>query len=142
MNKWLIAFVASLGLLTVGCASSSLSTAAEQANRKLEQQGSPLRWEVENLGGGNSMLRAVLAPELQDGDSRATPELKDDILNKIAAKEATVGRGAPRVSRVKLMKDGDEVWLLDSDKDGIAYVVRLSPAADGGAIVGPLLYSK
>jgi hypothetical protein len=28
--------------------------------------------------GGNSMSRAVLAPELQDGDSRATPELKDD----------------------------------------------------------------
>jgi hypothetical protein len=142
--KW-VSWVISLPILfsLAACQSSTLSSSVEYANKKADADGSPFRWKSKTVPGG-SMLVRVLA-DLPNGPSRADPVVKRDTLALIAKSEAVAGRADPRVEDIKLLKDGREVWLLESGRDGIAYIVDFRQSAQGGTDIGiskPQSYQK
>jgi hypothetical protein len=116
------------------CQSSPLSSSVDYANKKAEADGSPFRWKSKTVPGG-SMLVRVLA-NLPSGPSRADPVVKQDALAQIAKLEAVAGRTDPQVEDIKLLKDGRELWLLKTERDGIAYIVDFRPSALGGTDIG------
>jgi hypothetical protein len=91
-----------------------------------------------------SKLVKVLA-DLPSGPSRADPLLKHDTLDLISKMESAAGRPGPQVEDVKLLKNGKEVWLLKTGRDGIAYIVDFKQSAQGGTDIGlskPQSYKK
>jgi hypothetical protein len=142
--KW-VSWVVSLPILfsLAVSQSTSLSSSVEYANKKAESEGSPFRWKSKTVPGG-SMLVRVLA-DLPSGGSRADPVVKQDTLALIAKSEEVAGRMYPQVEDIKLLKDGREVWLLKTGRDGIAYIVDFRQSAQGGTDIGiskPQSYQK
>lgn len=130
-----------LGL--VACANSTATNAARIANREAEASGSPFRWETQTVGGGTAMFLVMV--DLPSGPTTADPLLKEDTLALIAKAEASKGRSSPEIEDIKRLKDGREVWVLKSDRIGIAYIVAFRPAPQGGVdieINGPKEYQK
>ena len=83
--------------------------------------------------------------DIPSGPSRADAVLKKDILALITKAEAADGRSDPQVEDIKPMKDGKEVWVLKSDREGIAYIVGFKPSPQGGSDIemsGPKKYQK
>lgn len=79
------------------------------------------------------------------GQSSAADVLKADILKQIGNMEAEQKRGAPEVEEIQLLPDGREVWILKRKDGGLAYIVSLQPAVNGGTVYsvnGPLLFEK
>ncbi|MGC2031019.1 MAG: hypothetical protein WA642_13455 [Steroidobacteraceae bacterium] len=142
--KWL-SWAVSLPILfsLAVCQSSPLSSSVDYANKKAEADGSPFRWKSKTVPGGSMLIR-VLA-NLPSGPSRADPVVKQDALAQIAKLEAVAGRTKPQVEDIKLLKDGRELWLLKTERDGIAYIVDFRPSALGGTDIGiskPQSYQK
>jgi len=117
--KWVSWAVSLPILLSLAISQASpLSSSVEYANKKAEADGSPFRWKSKTVPGG-SMLVRVLA-SLPSGPSRADLVVKQDALAQIAKLEAVAGRTNPQVENIKLLKDGRELWLLKTERDGIA----------------------
>jgi hypothetical protein len=133
--KW-VSWAVSLPILfsLAVCQSSPLSSSVEYANKKAQAEGSPFRWKSKIVPGG-AMLVRVLA-DLPSGPSRADPVLKQDTLALIAKSEEAAGRTDPQIEDIKLLKDGREVWLLKTAREGIAYIVDFRPSAQGGTDMG------
>jgi hypothetical protein len=129
--SWLVSLPMLFSL--VAC-QSSLSSSVEYANKKAEAEGSPFRWKATSVPGGSILVR-VLA-NLPSGPSRAHPTLKQGTLAQIAKLEADAGRTDPQLEDVRLLKDGRELWLLKSQRDGIAYIVDFKQSAQGGTDIG------
>jgi hypothetical protein len=75
--KW-PSWVASLPILfsLAACASSSLSSSVEYANKKAAAEGSPFQWKSNTVPGGTMLVRTLA--DLPSGPSRADPILKQD----------------------------------------------------------------
>jgi hypothetical protein len=131
-----VSWVVTLPMLfsLAACQSSSLTSSVEYANKKAEAEGSPFRWKATSVPGGSILVRVL--GNLPSGPSRADPTLKQDTLSQIAKLEAGAGRTDPQLEDVRLLKDGREVWLLKSERDGIAYIVDFRQSAQGGTDIG------
>lgn len=138
-----------LALLLLTCAlagcGNTATNAARLANSDLQSKGSPFRWTTRNAGGGTIMSLTLI--DLPQGPTKADAVLQADTLKLIARQEAAANRPEPQIGSVKHMKDGREVWLLQSSiEQGVAYIVRFTPTpATGGVDInlqGPNLYSK
>jgi hypothetical protein len=135
--------LALISLILAACESPTATNAARIANTQAEATGSPFRWESKNVEGG-AILTLVMV-DLSSGPTRADALLKHDIVALIEKAEAAEGRSAPQVEDVKPLKDGREVWILKSDKDGIAYIVGFKPSSQGGTDIelsGPKKYQR
>lgn len=131
-------------LAITGCGNTA-TNASRLANANLEASGSPFRWTTESVKGG--WITRLTLPDLPAGRTKADAILQADILKIIARQEAAANRPAPHVESVKHLKDGREVWVLQSTIDSnIAYVVALIPTPETGGVdiklQGPTLYSK
>jgi len=132
-----------LGLLAVlaGCpTTSTIDSAVAQANQKLELNGSPFRYKAldsEHMG-------MTLIP-LPAGPTKAVPELKQKAMEAIASAEFKKGRSVANLAEVRHLKDGREVWVLETLGEGVAYVVAFEDPSRGDSNVrmeGPTTYSR
>lgn len=142
MIRILLAGIMVLGL--AGCASSTVTNAQRELNQRAEAEGSPFRWEAQNVSGGGTMLYRVLL-DLPAGPTRAGPQLQRDTLALIAAAEKEKQRPNPLVKQVNYLKDGREVWSLQTEGEGIAYIVDFQPSPTGGTDIklnGPHIYEQ
>lgn len=124
-----------------GCESTGERVAREQ-NREAEASGSPFRWKIDSYGGGTAMTRIMIP--LPNGGTRAGPELSADILRRIKTLESEKRLPARKISEVRLLPDGREVWISE-DVRGIAYVVTLRASPAGGtdfSVSGPIFFSN
>jgi hypothetical protein len=114
---------------------------------------SPLTWE-EVEEGGRTFLRPVLA-DLPSGPSKMDLNAQEEALEKISATEHALREFYPDrpqertldpvVERVLYLEPGRELWVLQTDGDGIAYIVEAESTVQAGAgmrIVGPYNYNK
>ena len=125
------------------CPSSSLSSAASEANDRLEAQGLPFRWIIQSTDDGEGMVMHMLP--LPAAPTRAEAHLAGEILGAIRIKEQGKGRASAEVKEVRHMADGREVWILQSLRDGIAYVVSFGSSTQGVTkigLLGPYSYSQ
>lgn len=125
------------------CENPTVANAMRIANRDAETSGSPFRWQAQSVNGG-TIMRLVMI-DIPNGPSRADDVLKKDILALITKAELADGRTAPQVEAIKPMKDGKEVWVLKSARDGIAYIVGFKPSPKGGTDIemsGPKKFQK
>lgn len=124
-------------LAMIGCGGPTAGV-RNRLNREAKATGSPFRWESESRGGNAIITRVLL--DLPRGDTKADAPLKKDILSKIERVESSKGRGAPEIAEICLMPDGREVWVLKNQQHGVAYVIRMEPAPQGGTdftVAGP-----
>jgi hypothetical protein len=137
------ATVAILLLSFGGCGGSPPELAAQQLNHDAKANGLPFRWKAEKFPGGTS-LRMVMV-DLPSGATRADDLLQRNILTQIKKVELSKHRSAPAVDEVRLMPDGREVWVLNNPTQGVAYVVTLQRAPQGGTnfrITGPIIFQR
>jgi hypothetical protein len=135
--------ILAVALAMTACPSSSLSTTASAANEGLEAQGLPFRWTVQSTDDGEVMVMHMLP--LPAAPTRADAHLTGEILGAIRRKEESKGRRSAELKEVRQMADGREVWILQSLRDGIAYVVTLGSPAQGVmkiGLLGPYSYSQ
>jgi hypothetical protein len=141
-NLALLPIVLAAALAMTACPSSGLSSAAADANDRLEAQGLPFRWTVQSTDDGEVMVMHMLP--LPAGPTRADAQLSEEILVAIRRKEQSKGRPSAELKEVHQMADGREVWILQSLRDGIAYVVTLGNPTQGVTkigLLGPYSYS-
>jgi hypothetical protein len=132
----LVSILIAVALAIASCASSSLSSTASAANAKLQSQGLPFRWTVENSGDGEVMVMHLFP--LPVAASRADAQVTGEILSAIRRREQSKGRANVELKEVRQMTDGREVWVLRSVREGIAYVVSLGSPNQGITKVGVL----
>jgi hypothetical protein len=133
--KMKFALVPVLFLLALSaCSSTEVSSGHAAANAKLEAQGLPFRWSAGE--GGAAVMRLMPLPA---GPTKADAKLAGEILAGIRKKEQANGRTDAMLQEVQQMKDGREVWLLQSLNGGIAYVVGLTTPI---RVQGPYNYAK
>jgi len=121
-----------IAVLASGCASSPSGASAHALNRRAAAEGSAFRFKTVTLDGA-ARLTLVLAADLPSGPTRADVPTRRNILLLIADTEATAGRPAPEIEDIKLLPDGRELWLIKtSGHNGVGYIVRLKPSAQGG----------
>ncbi len=131
MKLSVLFFTTLLALGLAGCESAAMSEAAQEANQEAINQGLPFRWQVK---GGNMTRLMLPLPSVQ---TRADAALQHDILTRISQAEARENRGAAQLADVKRLRDGREIWLLQSAaREGIAYIVVMSPNTRGGVNIG------
>jgi hypothetical protein len=108
-----------------GCVSTD-SEVARENNRQAERSGSPFRLKYkENFFGGGGTFTTYMI-DLPKGPTKADPKLKADIIKAIDDYEIVMGRSVRPIAEVRLLPDGREVWILDSQKErSVAYVVTL-----------------
>jgi hypothetical protein len=143
MKNVLLPIFLATALMLSACPSSSLSSAASSANQKLEAQGLPFRWSVQDTGSGEGMVMHMLP--LPVGQTRADAQTSQEILGAIRHKEQGKGRARAELQEVRQMQDGREVWVLQSLGAGIAYVVTLGNPTQGITkigLLGPYDYAK
>ena len=131
-------------LALTGCGNPTVDLVVSQQNRTAKANGSPFRWKAERMTGGATSMTRVLI-DLPRGYTKADGVLKKDILGQIRKAELSRQRGAPEVEEVRLLPDGREVWVLASRSQGIAYVVTLKHAPQGGTyftITGPETFQR
>ena len=83
--------------------------------------------------------------DLPRGDTKADGLLKHDILSQIKKVELSRHRGTPEVEEVRLLPDGREVWVLKNNAQGVAYIVTLKRAQQGGtnfSLTGPQIFQR
>lgn len=129
---------------SAGCTSAQMRQLADEANREAAASASPFRWEVYRGPEGEVLRRIML--DLASGETSADAQLRADILGLIAKAEARLNRPAPVLSAVKPLPNRREVWVLESTLpgEGIAYLVTLRPATQGGTdimLTGPTTYA-
>lgn len=125
-----------------GCGNTA-TNATRLANSDLEASGSPFRWTSQSVKGG-WIVRMTLM-DLPNGPSQADAVLTKDTLALISKTEAAAGRPVPEIEAIKPLKDGREVWVLNSPDQGIAYVISFKPSPQGGVDIsmrGPQLYDR
>jgi hypothetical protein len=128
----LVAVCAVLAVLVSACASSSLDASTDAYNRRAAAEGSAFRFRTENLNGA-ARLTLVLADDLPSAPTRADVPTRRNILLLIADTEATAGRPPPVIEDIKQLRDGRELWVIKTEgHNGVAYIVRLKPSAQGG----------
>lgn len=133
-----------VGFFLAGCANTTAYNAAEIANRQAQQDGSPFRWKVEPVKGGGALMFREMIP-LPSGPTNAGPLLKADTLELLKQSENAEERSDVAVEDIKLLPDGREVWVLEDNGGGLAYIVQYQPADQGGTdieINGPVRYRK
>ena len=131
-------------LALTGCGNPTADLFLTQQNRAAKASGSPFRWRGEKMAGGAVQMTRVMI-DLPRGDTKADSVLRRDILSQIRKVELSKGRGTPEVTEVRLLPDGREVWVLASKSQGIAYVVTLKHAPQGGtnySISGPETFQR
>jgi uncharacterized protein YceK len=142
MNNIVSLSLAIIAISLAGCGSPIENVRREQ-NRQAEASGSPFRWKIQSVGGGTTMSRVMI--DLPLGATKAGVTLKKDILSQIEKVELSKQRKAPEIAEVRLLPDGREVWIINNQQDGIAYIVTMKPSPQGGtdfAIDGPNLFDK
>jgi len=133
-------FLLALLAVLAGCPTSNIDSAVSQANQKLELNGSPFRYKAldsEHMG-------LTLLP-LPAGPTKAVPALKQKCMDSIASAEFKKGRSVANLEEVRHLKDGREVWILNTLGEGVAYVVAFENPSSGDSNVrmeGPTSYSK
>jgi len=135
--------LAALALAT-GCTSAKMRQLADAANREAATSASPFRWEVHRGSNGEALRRIMV--DLPSGATSADAQLQRDILALIARAEGKLNRPAPVVSAIKPLPNRREVWVLESltPGEGIAYIVTLRPATQGGTdilLTGPTTFA-
>jgi hypothetical protein len=143
MRFALVPILLTVALAMAACPSSSLSSAASAANERLEAQGLPFRWSIQSSSDGEVMVMHMLP--LPVAPTRADAHLAGEILGAIRSKEQSKGRSFAGLKEVRQMADGREVWILQSLRDGIAYVVSFGSSTPGVAnigVLGPYTYSQ
>lgn len=130
--------------LGAGCTSARMRQMAEEANREAAASASPFRWEVYRGSEGEALRRVMV--DLPSGATSADALLQRDIITLIAKTEAKQNRPAPVVSAIKPLPNRREVWVLESltPGEGIAYIVTLRPATQGGTdilLTGPTTFA-
>jgi hypothetical protein len=129
--RWLV-ISAALASLASSCASSPPLANADALNRRAAAEGSAFRFRIVKLDGVNRMT-LVLADDLPSAPTRADVPTRRNIMRLIADTEATAGRPSPQIEDIKRLPDGREVWLIKTaGHNGVAYLVRLKPSAQGG----------
>jgi len=142
MKSFLVLITLALTLANPTYANSTLKSAARIANKQNEADGIPFRWVLEKSG-GNTIMTLQMLP-LPTGRSKADATLTADTLKSISEKEQAKGRATAVLKEVRLMPDGGEVWILESDV-GIAYVVHFADSPQGGVdmtLAGPFSYTQ
>jgi hypothetical protein len=142
-EKVLVPIVLTAALAMTACPSSSLSSAASEANDRLEAQGLPFRWTIQSTNDGEVMVMHMLP--LPVAATRADAHLTGEILGAILRREQSKGRASAELKEVRQMADGREVWILQSFRDGIAYVVTFGNSTQGVTkigLLGPYSYSQ
>jgi hypothetical protein len=132
----LVPIVLTVAVAITACPSSNLSSAAGAANEKLEAQGVPFRWSVQSTDDGEVMVMHMLP--LPVAPTRADAHLSGEILAAIRRREQSKGRPSTELREVRHMEDGREVWVLQSLRDGIAYVVSFGTATQAVTKIGVL----
>ncbi len=143
MKSILLTSVSVLILGLSGCGNPIIN-AGNKINREAEAKGSPFRWEMTDLGRGSTAMRRVMI-DLPIGHTSAGDILKKDILTQIGKVEASYQRGTPELKEVRLLPDGREVWILKNQDSGLAYVLSLKPAVNGGTVYsvdGPFFFGQ
>lgn len=130
--------------LGAGCTSTKMRLLADEANREAAASASPFRWEVYRGSEGEALRRVMV--DLVSGSTSADAQLQRDILALIARTESKQNRSAPIVSAIKPLPNYREVWVLESPVpgEGIAYIVTLRPASQGGTdilLTGPTTFA-
>jgi len=124
-----------------GCPSSSISSAVDSANKKLEMEGSPFRY----VAASDSSMVMTLMP-LPAGPSKAVPGLVKKSMDSITQEEFRQKRSVANLEEVRYLQDGREVWVLQTlSNTGIAYVVAFESAGNPDSNVrmkGPYTYQK
>jgi hypothetical protein len=132
-------WIASLALGIAGGACATGEDPAEtvkRANASLEESGAPFRWEHEDAGEGDAVIRRVLIGT--PAPSAADAQLQGDVRALIGRAEAMKGRSADVhiVETRALPPEGAsvrEAWVVDAGKDGHqAYLIVFTPSASGG----------
>src|SRR6185312_9964623 len=100
-------FLIGLVVLLSGCPSSSIQSAVDSANKKLEMNGSPFRYVAQD---SEHMVMTLLA----------VPALKQKAMEAIESAEFKKGRTHATLAEVRLLQDGREVWVMDSLGQGVA----------------------
>ena len=137
--KLAIACVLGLAAMLAGCTTPA-SSAATEANKRLEMEGSPFRYVARD---DSSMVMTLLP--LPAGKTKAVPELAQQVLDSITTAERRKGRTTVFLEEVRYLQDGREVWVLQSLGTGVAYVVAFENPAQAGSnirITGPTTYQK
>ncbi len=137
--KLAIAGVLGLAAMLAGCTTPA-SSAATEANKRLEMEGSPFRYVARD---DSSMVMTLLP--LPAGKTKAVPELAQQVLDSITTAERRKGRTTVYLEEVRYLQDGREVWVLQSLGTGVAYVVAFENPAQAGSnirITGPTTYQK
>ena len=134
--------VLAVALAMTACPTSNLASTAGAANDKLEAQGLPFRWSVQDTDDGEVMVMHMLP--LPVGATRADAHMSGEILEAIRRREQGKGRPSTDLKEVRHMDDGREVWILQSLGAGIAYVVTFGSSTESVArigLLGPYTYS-
>ena len=143
MRFSLLPILLTVALAIAACATSNLSSQASAANERLAAQGLPFRWAVQGTGDGEVMIMHMLP--LPVAQTRADAQVTGEILGAIRHREQSKGRPSAELKEVRQMPDGREVWILQSLREGIAYVVSLGSSTQGVAkigVLGPYTYSQ
>jgi hypothetical protein len=135
------AFLLAALLGLAGCPTSSISSAVDSANKKLEFEGSPFRYVARD---DTSMVMTLLP--LPAGPTRAVAGLAKKSMDSITQEEFRQRRSVATLQEVRYLQDGREVWVLQTLGDtGIAYVVSFEAANNPDSNVrmkGPYTYQK
>ena len=133
-----------LMLFLYGCANPTASNVVNTLNKQSEQDGSPFRWVSQNVSGGGAVMHRALIP-LPSAPTKADETLNKDTLALINKAEQSKGRSNATIRDVKHMQDGKEVWILNSAKESIGYIVNFQPSPQGGIdinISGPFAFKE
>ena len=157
MNRKIVfaVFIIALSLLLSGCLAHMRATnVASNLNAKAENEGSPYRWVVMDLGGDKAKLEQQLAGEV--GASKVSNSKKQNILLKIEQLETKNGRATrPQLKEVRSLSAAlpmnqlaamltnkiVEVWIFDNSGNEIVYTVEHAPGTKDEEFVvkGPWL---
>ena len=134
-------FIIALSLLLSGCLAHMRATnVASNLNARAENEGSPYRWVVIDLGGDKAKLEQKLAGEV--GASKVSDSKKQNILFKIEQLEAKNGRATgPQLREVRILSAAlpmnqlsvmftnkiVEAWVFDNSGNEIVYTVEHAP---------------
>jgi len=140
-------FIIALSLLLSGCLAHMRATnVASSLNARAENEGSPYRWVVIDLGGDKAKLEQQLAGEV--GASKVSDSKKQNILLKVEQLETKNGRSTrPQLKEVRILPAAlltnkiIEVWIFDTSGNEIVYTVEHAPGTKDEEFVvkGPWL---
>jgi hypothetical protein len=142
-SMFLLATLFTTALFLFGCANPTVTNAARKLNHEAEASGSPYRYRTYNMDGGTVLEKYRITPpsptpvpaNLQP--TTANPELRTDVLNRIAAFQQGWGNtNAPILLGVKsegiFQNSIKESWFIKQDDGAIEYKVTMKPSPQGG----------